>query len=64
MGRYLAAGEEPYLIAMRLPDLAKHLEHWLGQRKNTLLVAFADDVEEHLLRVYGGDGKAEGFRVP
>jgi len=49
------AGEQPALAAMRLPDLAEHVQHHIGQRESTLLVAFADHVQQQSLGVYRGD---------
>ena len=61
MSLALAAGEEPLGIAMRLPDLAEHGEHRLGQRHDSLFVPLAHDVQEHQLGVNGGNGQADGF---
>ena len=46
------------------PDLAEHGEDRIGQGQGALLVAFADDPQEPLLRVDGGDGKFDGFADP
>jgi hypothetical protein len=49
---------------MDLPDLAKHGEYGLGQGQGSLLVAFADHPQEHLLGVDGGNGQFDGFPDP
>ena len=60
----LAVGEEPLGAAMDLPDLAEHGEGWLAQGQGSLFIAFADDPQEHLLRVDGGDGQCDSFADP
>ena len=59
-----AVGEEPPGVAVDLPDLAEHGQGRLGQRQGPLLVAFADDPQEHLLGIDGGDGQFDGFADP
>ncbi len=59
-----SVGEEPGPAAMDLPDLAKHGEERFGQGQGSLFVAFADDPQEHLLGVDGGDGQGDGFADP
>lgn len=49
----VSVGEDPLGVAMRLPDLTQHGEYGLGQGQGSLLVAFADDPQEHLLGVDG-----------
>ena len=60
----VAVGEEPLGMTMDPPDLAEHGEDRIGQGQGALLVAFADDPQEPLLRVDGGDGKFDGFADP
>ncbi len=49
---------------MDLPDLAEHDKDGLGQGQGSLLVAFADHPQEHLLGVDGGNGQFDGFADP
>jgi hypothetical protein len=58
------AGEEPAPAAVGLPDLAEHLEDRIGQGENPLLVALADDVENHLLGIDRGDRQRNRFVDP
>ena len=60
----LAVGEEPLAAAMDLPDLAQHGQRRLGQGQGSLFVAFADDSQEHLLGVHGGNRQCESFADP
>ena len=57
-------GEEPAPAAVGLPDLAEHLEDRIGQGENPLLVALADDVENHLLGIDRGDRQRNRFVDP
>jgi hypothetical protein len=59
-----AIGEEPQAVLVGLPNLAKHGQCRLGQREGSLLVAFADDPQEHLLGIDGGNGQFNGFAEP
>ena len=64
MSGALAVGEEPLRATMDLPDLAQHGPCRIGQGQGTLFVAFADDPQEHPLRVDGGDGQRDSFADP
>lgn len=64
MSRALAVGEEPLRAAMDLPDLAQHSPCRLGQGQGSLFVAFADDPQEHPLRVDSRDGQCDRFADP
>jgi len=61
MRRAGAVGEQPLGMAMGFPDGPKHTEDRLGQGQGPLLVALADDPQEHLFGIDGGDGKRDGF---
>ena len=60
----LAVGEEPLAAAVDLPYLSEHGQRWLGQGQGSLFVAFADDSQEHLLGVHGGNRQCESFADP
>lgn len=60
----LSDGEEPLRAAMDFPDLAQHGQWRLAQRQGALFVAFADDPQEHPLRVDRGNGKCDRFADP
>ena len=64
MGGAVAIGKEPVGVAMGLPDLAKHDQDRRGQGQGSLLVAFADDPQEHLPGIDGGHGQFDGFAEP
>jgi len=49
----VAVGKEPLPVAMDLPDRAKHGESRLSQGQGSLLIAFADHPQEHLLGIDG-----------
>jgi len=51
-------------MTVGLPDLAKHGPYRLGQGQGPFLVALADDPQEHLLGIDGGDGQFNGFAEP
>ncbi len=56
--------EELRGAAMDLPHLTENGERRFGQGQDSLFVAFADDPQEHLLGVDGGDGQGDGFTDP
>jgi hypothetical protein len=64
VGHPSPAGKEPASAAVGLPDLAKHLKDGIGQGENPLLVALADDVENHLAGINGGDRQSDGLVNP
>ena len=49
------AGKQPACAAMCLPDLPQHVQHGIGQRESTLLVAFANHSQQQLLGVHRRD---------
>ena len=49
---------------MSLPDLSQHLQHGIGQGESTLLVPFADHVQQQLLGVHRGDRQRDRFSDP
>ena len=51
IGQVAPAGKEPSGAAVRLPDLAEHLQDGFGQRQDPFLVTLADDAEPHLLGI-------------
>ncbi len=57
-------GEEPQAVLVGFPDLAEHGQCRLGQGQGPLLVAFADDPQEHLLGIDGGNRQFNGFAEP
>jgi hypothetical protein len=59
-----AVGEEPQAVLVGFPDLAKHGQRRLGQGQGPFLVAFADDPQEHLLGIDGGNGQFNAFAEP
>ena len=64
MSGALTVWEEPLVAAMNLPDLTEHGQCRLGQRQDSLFVAFADDPQEHPLGVDGGNGQCDGLADP
>ena len=46
---------------MDFPNLSEHLQDRFGQGESPFLVPFADQAEDHLLRVDGRDGQRDGF---
>jgi hypothetical protein len=64
VGRQSPTGKEPASAAVRFPDLAEHLEDWLGQRENSLLVSLADEADNHLFGVDRGDGQRSRLGDP
>jgi len=46
---------------MGLPDLAEHVQHHFRQRESTLLVAFANHVQQQLLGVHRRDWELDRF---
>jgi len=59
-----ATWEQPSSAAANLPDLSKHVENRLGQRKGSLFVPFADHTQNHLLRVDRRDGQSDRLADP
>ena len=57
-------GKQPVLAAMGLPDLPQHVQHRLGQRESTFLVAFADHAQQQLLGVHRRDRELDRFSDP
>ena len=49
---------------MGLPDLPQHVQHPFRQRESTLLVAFANHVQQQLLGVHGRDRQLDRFSDP
>jgi hypothetical protein len=60
----LTIGEEPLLAATDPPNLAEHGPRRLGQGQDSLFVAFADDPQEHPLRVDSRDGQCDRLADP
>ena len=56
-----AIGEEPVRVAVDLPYLAQHDQRRFGEGEGTLLVAFADNAQQQLMGVNGGNGQADGL---
>ena len=44
---------------MRLPDFSKHFQNRLGKRQRPLFISFADQTQDHLLRVDRRDGQCD-----
>ena len=59
VGDDASAGEDPGGAAMDFPYLSQHRQHRLGEGQSTLFVAFADQSQEHLVRVDGRDGQCD-----
>ena len=59
-----SVGEKPRPAAMDLPHLTEHGECRFGQGQDSFFVAFANDSQEHPLRVDGRDGQGDGFTDP
>ena len=49
---------------MGLPDLAEHVQHHFRQRESTLLVAFANHLQQQLLGVHCRDRELDRFSDP
>jgi hypothetical protein len=62
VGQQTPAGKEPSGAAVRLPDVAEHLQDGFGQRQDPFLVTLADDAEPHLLGIDRRDGQASTAR--
>ena len=64
VGQQTPAGKEPSGAAVRLPDLAEHLQDGFGQRQDSFLVTLADDAEPHLLGIDRRDGQDDRLGNP
>ena len=58
-------GRATFSLRWSLPDLTQHVARvGVGQGQGSLFVAFADDPQEHPLRVDGRDGQRDSFTDP
>jgi len=65
----VSIGEQPAGVVMGLPEATQRIEHRLWQRRQSLLVAFADDAQHLVGTIYdanfqrGGLADAQAARI-